>query len=80
MKTNTVIYGDAIQEMRKLPDNSVDIIIADPPYNVSKGGTYSITQKDLVEIGTKLWNHGMIIHFKNISLLALIGLLKQSVF
>lgn len=33
---NKVILGDAIAGMKKLPDESCDIIIADPPYNVGK--------------------------------------------
>ena len=32
METNVVICGDAIEEMRKIPDNSIDLIFADPPY------------------------------------------------
>ncbi len=28
----TIIHGDCIEEMKKLPDNSVDLIFADPPY------------------------------------------------
>jgi len=31
---------DCIEAMRQLPDASVDIAIADPPYNVSKGGAW----------------------------------------
>ena len=38
---NTVIQKDCIDGMRQLPDNSFDIAIADPPYNVSKGGNWS---------------------------------------
>ena len=34
---NKVINGDCISEMKKLPDSSVDLVIADPPYNLSKG-------------------------------------------
>lgn len=37
---NTIIHGDCIDVMKKLPDNSFDIAIADPPYNVSKGGNW----------------------------------------
>ncbi|MBI3074981.1 MAG: transcriptional repressor LexA [Parcubacteria group bacterium] len=33
---NKIICGDAIEEMRKMPDESVDVIIADPPYNIGK--------------------------------------------
>ena len=30
--------GDCIEIMKSMPDNSVDCIITDPPYNVSKEG------------------------------------------
>jgi len=32
--TNKVIQGDCIKEIKKLPDNSVDAIITDPPYGL----------------------------------------------
>lgn len=38
---NSVILGDCIQGMRALPDASFDVAIADPPYNVSKGGNWT---------------------------------------
>lgn len=31
---NKIICGDCIEEMKKLPDNSVDAIITDPPYEL----------------------------------------------
>lgn len=31
---NKIICGDAITEMKKLPDNSVDLIVTSPPYNL----------------------------------------------
>lgn len=31
---NTLIQGDSIIELKKLPDNSIDLIFADPPYNL----------------------------------------------
>lgn len=30
---NTIIQGDSIKVMKKFPDNSIDSIITDPPYN-----------------------------------------------
>ena len=30
--------GDAIQVLSDLPDNSIDLIFADPPYNLSNDG------------------------------------------
>ncbi len=35
---NTILEGDCISHMRALPDNSVDLIFADPPYNLQLGG------------------------------------------
>ena len=34
LKVNQIIKGDCLDEMMKLPDNSVDLIFADPPYNL----------------------------------------------
>ncbi|WP_283938359.1 site-specific DNA-methyltransferase [Sphingomonas alba] len=35
---DTILMGDCIAEMAKLPDKSVDMIFADPPYNLQLGG------------------------------------------
>ncbi len=37
---NVVHHGDAIEILKRYPDNSVDLVFADPPYNLSKG--YSV--------------------------------------
>lgn len=34
VKTNRVIVGDCIEELKKLPSESVDLVFADPPYNL----------------------------------------------
>ncbi len=34
LETNKIYQGDCIEEMKKLPDNSVDAIITDPPYGL----------------------------------------------
>ncbi|MBL6961953.1 MAG: site-specific DNA-methyltransferase, partial [Anaerolineales bacterium] len=31
---NTILLGDAIESLNSLPENSVDLIFADPPYNL----------------------------------------------
>ena len=36
LKTNTIIMGDALEELKKLPSESVDLIVTDPPYNLKK--------------------------------------------
>lgn len=42
---NKVYNEDCIKGMSNLPDNSVDIIIADPPYNTSTGTELSFNNK-----------------------------------
>lgn len=37
---NTVQHKNCIEGMKSLPDNSVDLVIADPPYNLSKGNKW----------------------------------------
>jgi len=34
MKTNIILNGDCLEHMKKLPENSVDAIITDPPYGL----------------------------------------------
>lgn len=56
---NKVMLQDCLEGMRALPDNSFDIAIADPPYNVSKGGNWSWdSSKDLPGFGGS-WNKVM---------------------
>ncbi len=35
---NKILIGDCIEELKKLPANSVDLIFADPPYNLQLDG------------------------------------------
>ncbi|MEM8988463.1 MAG: site-specific DNA-methyltransferase [Pseudomonadota bacterium] len=37
-KLNSVLVGDCIETMRALPDRCVDLVFADPPYNLQLGG------------------------------------------
>ena len=34
MNVNIIIQGDCIEELKKIPGNSIDLIFADPPYNM----------------------------------------------
>jgi DNA modification methylase len=38
---DTVQHTDCVAGMRRLPDRCVDLVIADPPYNLSKGNKWS---------------------------------------
>jgi site-specific DNA-methyltransferase (adenine-specific) len=42
---NRLICGDATQEMSKLPDACIDLLIADPPYNLGKDYGNNFDQK-----------------------------------
>lgn len=35
-ENHSIIYADALVALKNLPDNSVDLIFADPPYNIGK--------------------------------------------
>ena len=37
---NKIIFKDCINGMTDLPSNSADVVLADPPYNLSKGGSW----------------------------------------
>ncbi len=38
LELDRIILGDCIAEMARLPDKSIDMIFADPPYNLQLGG------------------------------------------
>jgi len=44
--TNQVHQGDSIEKLEQMPESSVDLIIADPPYNLSHGNKMSWEDKD----------------------------------
>ena len=46
---NKVIQGDAIEIMRQIPDDSVDMIFADPPFNLGKKYNSYYDKKDVDE-------------------------------
>ncbi len=46
---NKIILGDAVQELRKLPDESCDVIIIDPPYNIGKNFGNNMDKREFGE-------------------------------
>src|ERR1700742_1919071 len=38
LAVDTILQGDCIELMRAMPDRSVDLVFADPPYNLQLGG------------------------------------------
>ncbi|MEL7199102.1 MAG: site-specific DNA-methyltransferase [Pseudomonadota bacterium] len=52
----TILGGDCIEAMRTLPDNSVDLVFADPPYNLQLGGDLSRPDGSQVDAVTDHWD------------------------
>ena len=38
IQTDVILRGDCIERVKRLPDKSVDMVFADPPYNLQLGG------------------------------------------
>ncbi len=52
-----ILDGDCIEAMRSLPDACVDMIFADPPYNLQLGGDLSRPDGSHVDAVTDHWDH-----------------------
>ena len=46
---NKIILGDALAELKKLPDESCDVVVVDPPYNIGKDFGNNIDKRELSE-------------------------------
>lgn len=56
---NDIKNIDCIEGMKKLPDSSVDLIIADPPYNLSKGRDWKWDNSEILDGMGGNWNKVM---------------------
>ncbi|QIQ86733.1 MAG: site-specific DNA-methyltransferase [Erythrobacter sp.] len=52
----TILAGDCIEAMRSLPDNSIDCVFADPPYNLQLGGDLNRPDGSHVDAVTDDWD------------------------
>ena len=49
--------GDCLEVMKELPDNSIDLCISSPPYNIGKSyNTYNDTRKAYIDWSIQVWN------------------------
>jgi len=62
---NKIIHGNALTVLKKLPNNSVDAVVTDPPYNISrntvirrKGGKFGIAKDISLDFGE--WDHNVV--------------------
>src|SRR5947209_339586 len=46
---DVVLLGDCVEEMNKLPESCVDLIFADPPYNLQLEGGLSRPDQSVVD-------------------------------
>ncbi len=53
---NRILRGDCIEAMRSLPDASIDMIFADPPYNLQLGGDLNRPDGSHVDAVTNAWD------------------------
>ena len=53
---NKIIKGDSIESMRSLPDDSIDVIFADPPYNLQLKNDLSRPDSSKVKGVTEEWD------------------------
>lgn len=53
---NKIHQGDCIELLKKLPDNSIDLIFADPPYNLQLNGELYRPNQSKVDAVTDEWD------------------------
>jgi modification methylase len=51
-----ILDGDCIEAMRKLPSSSIDLVFADPPYNLQLGGDLNRPDGSHVDAVTDHWD------------------------
>ena len=56
LKDNFVLYhGDSLSILSHFPENSVDMVFADPPYNLSNGG-FTVHAGRMVSVNKGIWD------------------------
>ena len=53
---NKIINGDSIQELKKIPDESFDLIFADPPYNLQLRNQLTRPDRSIVDAVNDNWD------------------------
>ena len=56
LKTDVIHRGDCIAVLRSLPDACVDMVFADPPYNLQLGGDLLRPDNSLVDAVDDDWD------------------------
>ena len=53
---NQILYGNNLEILKSIPDKSVDLVFADPPYNLQLKNTLHRPNNSLVEAVTENWD------------------------
>jgi site-specific DNA-methyltransferase (adenine-specific) len=61
MELDTVICGDCLEVMRDMPDNSVDLVLTDPPYGITQCSWDSMADTKLWPFLSKLKSRGSLV-------------------
>ena len=55
-KKNSITQGDSLELLKKIPDKSIDLVFADPPYNLQLRDTLCRPDQTTVEAVTNDWD------------------------
>ena len=55
-KRNCILHGDCIKRLREVPESSIDMVFADPPYNLQLKGTLRRPNQSQVNGVTEEWD------------------------
>lgn len=55
-RLDMLFKGDCLQEMRKIPDGSVDLVLTDPPYNIARNNNFDTMGRAGIDFGE--WDKG----------------------
>jgi modification methylase len=53
---NTILQGDCLTELKKIPAHSVDLVFADPPYNLQLAGNLTRPDQSKVDAVDDAWD------------------------
>ena len=56
IKKNSITHGDSLELMKKIPDKSIDLVFADPPYNLQLRDTLYRPDQTAVEAVNNDWD------------------------
>ena len=63
--SNKIIRGNSLEEIKKIPNNSFDLVFADPPYNMQIGKTLTRPDTSKVNGVNDKWVIPGLEHFPN---------------